>query len=227
MKTAFLNLEPRIGLAYRLDSHTVIRTGFTLDFSHGAGTGNNGTGVSPGQLGFNAQQAFSSPATGLPAVYWTSGVPPYQQPPFINPAYGAGFTTTNPTGAVSPSYVNPAIAARPPYYFSWNFGIERQLDASTTVNAAYAASQGRYLSGAGSVGQWNNSMAPQYLALGSLLNVQATSANIAAANAVFPGLALPFANFQGTIAQMLRPYPQYSGLTYLWGNRGDSSYHSL
>jgi hypothetical protein len=65
------------------------------------------------------------------------------------------------------------------------------------------------------------------LALGVLLNAQATPANIAAAQAIIPGIGLPFPNFQGTIAQMLKPYPQYSGVTYLWGNRGNSSWNSM
>ncbi|HEX4750192.1 MAG TPA: TonB-dependent receptor [Bryobacteraceae bacterium] len=226
IKTDYLNFEPRIGVAFKATSKTVIRTGFAMNASHGGGTGNNGTGVSPGQLGFNAAQAFSSAVTGLPAFYWQNGVPPYQQPPFINPTYGVGFTTTNPTGAVSPNYVNAKIAARPPYYFNWNFSIEQELSGSTTIGAAYTASAGRYLLGAGAVGMWNDSMAPQYLALGPLLNAQATPANIKAAQAIMP-VALPFANFQGTIAQMLKPFPQYSGLTYLWGNRGDSSWNAV
>jgi hypothetical protein len=70
-------------------------------------------------------------------------------------------------------------------------------------------------------------MNPAFLVLGPLLNAQATSANIAAARAIVPGIGLPFPNFQGTIAQMLRPFPQYSGLTYLWGNRGNSSWNSF
>ena len=41
------------------------------------------------------------------------------------------------------------------------------------------------------------------------------------------GIALPFPNFQGSIAQMLRPFPQYSALTYYSGNLGNSTYNSL
>ena len=33
-----------------------------------------------------------------------------------------------------------------------------------------------------------------------------------------PDVALPYANFSGTIAQMLRPFPQYSGVTDVYGN---------
>ena len=41
------------------------------------------------------------------------------------------------------------------------------------------------------------------------------------------GVALPYPNFSGTIAQMLRPFPQYSGVTDVYGNVAWSTYHSL
>jgi hypothetical protein len=205
----------------------VIRAGIGITDFHGGGTGNNGTGVSPGQLGYNASASFSSATTGQPAFYWAGGVPPYQQPPFINPGYGAGFTTASPTSAVTPSYVPPNIGAKPPYSDYFNFGIQHQITPTMTLGIAYAGNSGHFLLGNAGVGNWTNSMPIQDLALGALLGVQATPANIAAAQAIIPGVHLPFANFQGTIAQMLKPYPQYAGITYLWGNRGNSSYNSL
>ena len=38
---------------------------------------------------------------------------------------------------------------------------------------------------------------------------------------------MPYANFSGTIAQMLRPFPQYSGVTDVYGDVARSNYHSL
>jgi hypothetical protein len=225
--TQYHNFGPRLGLAWQLNEKTVLRAAYGIAYTHGGASGSNGTGVSPGQLGFNANASFSSPATGLPAFYWDQGVPGYQHPPFIDPGYGAGFTTTNPTGAVSVNYVNPAIADKPPYYVNWNIGIQRELHRNMTFGVTYAGSTGHYLSNGGGQGIWTNSMPLQYLALGSLLNAQATPANIAAAQSIFPGIGLPFSNYQGTIAQMLKPFPQYSGLTYLWANRANSSWNSM
>ena len=42
-----------------------------------------------------------------------------------------------------------------------------------------------------------------------------------------PGVALPYPNFSGTISQMLRPFPQYSAVTDVYGNVARSNYHSL
>ena len=206
----------------------MIRAGFGMNYAHGAaGIGGNGSGAGPSQLGYNASATFSSPATGLPAFNWDQGVPAYPEAPFLDPGYGAGFTTANPTGAISVPYASPSLAARPPYYINWSFGLQRQIGSSWTAGAAYSASVGHFLPRNGDTGIWTNSILPQYLALGSLLGVQATPANIAAAQAIVPGVALPFSNFQGTIAQMLKPFPQYSGVTYYSGNLGNSTYNSL
>ena len=42
-----------------------------------------------------------------------------------------------------------------------------------------------------------------------------------------PGVGLPYPNFSGTISQMLRPFPQYSAVTDVYGNVARSNYHSL
>jgi Carboxypeptidase regulatory-like domain len=227
MKTHYLNLGPRVGLAFKLDDKTVLRAGYSLMYAHQGGTGNNGTGANPGQAGINATASFSSAVTGQPAFYWDNGVPPFQAPPFINPGYGVGFTTTAPTGAIAMNYVPYQTAAKPPYFENWNIGLQRELTANMTVGVNYAGSGAHFVTGNGAQGIFTNSMPLSDLALGPLLNAQATPANIAAAQAIIPGVGLPFSNFQGTIAQALKPYPQYSGVTYYWGNRGNSTYNSL
>ncbi len=223
----YKNFQPRIGLAFKLDNKTVIRAGFMVTATHGAaGIGGNGAAAGSGLAGFNATASFSSPATGLPSFYWDTGVPPYRKPPFLDPAYGVGFTTENPTGAVSMPYVDPNLAGKPPYYLNWSFGLQREVFADTAVGVAYSASVGHFLPGA-TTAMWTDSMLPKYLALGALLGAQATPQNVAAAQPIMPGIALPFSNFQGTIAQMLKPFPQYSGTSYFSGDLGNSTYNSL
>ena len=152
MNTHYLNFGPRLGLAFKLDDKTVIRTGFGIMYAHQGGTGNNGTGVSPGQLGFNANASFASAVTGQPAFFWDNGVPPYQKPPFIDPGYGAGFTTANPSSASSLNYVPSKIAGKPPYFENWNFGIQRELTPNMTVGATYAGSGSHYVLGNSALG---------------------------------------------------------------------------
>jgi hypothetical protein len=72
-------------------------------------------------------------------------------------------------------------------------------------------------------------MDPKYLALGTLLTSTASDANIALAKAQFSEIARPFPNFQGTIATMLAPFPQYAsaGTTCYSCNEASSTYHSM
>ncbi len=228
VKTHYGNFGPRIGAAYQLGDKTVLRGGYAITYVRAGGVGgrvNGRTGLN--QLGFDANPSFTSLGSGQPAFYWDSGFPAYQHAPFLNPTYGTGFTTGNPTGALGMTYGDPQIGGKPPYYENWNFSIQRQLTSSTVATAAYTASAGHFLPGAGSGSLYSNIIPNQYLALGSLLSASATPANIAKANAITPGLSLPFSNFQGTIAQMLRPYPQYGLISDPWADVGNSSYNAL
>jgi hypothetical protein len=63
--------------------------------------------------------------------------------------------------------------------------------------------------------------------LGNLLTQQATPANVAAAQAIVSDVRVPYANFSGTIGQMLRPFPQYSAVTDVYDNVNESRYDSL
>ena len=101
-----------------------------------------------------------------------------------------------------------------------------RLTPGIAVGAAYAGSRGDFLGGAGR-GFFANQLEPRYLALGTLLSQPATAANIVAAKAIVPDVALPYPTFSGTIGQALRPFPQYSAVTDVYGNVAWSDYHSL
>jgi hypothetical protein len=228
--THYKNFGPRIGAAYRLSDHTVLRGGFAIMYVHLGGVGgrnNSRQGLS--QLGFNATNNSTSPGNNAPAYYWDSGIPPIAQaPPFIDPSYGTGFITSNPTGVQNPVYGSPDIGGKPAYYENWNFGIEHSITPDLTLGAAYTASMGKFLAGPGNGGSAPiNVPGLQYLKLGSLLTATANAANIAAAQAIFPNIALPFPNYVGTIGQMIRPYPQYSAISAPWYDVGQSNYQSM
>ena len=228
--THYKNLGPRLGAAYRLGEKTVLRAGFAIMYVHLGGVGgrnNSRQGLS--QLGFNATNNATSPGNNAPAYYWDDGVPPIAQaPPFIDPSYGTGFITSNPTGVQNPVYGSPDIGGKPAYYENWNFGIQRSITADLTLGAAYTASMGKFLAGPGNGGSSPLNVAPlQYLKLGALLTATANASNIAAAQAMFPNIAMPFPNYVGTIGQMVRPYPQYSSISAPWFDVGQSNYQAL
>ena len=223
-----LNLAPRFGAAYRLGEKTVIRAGYAITFVHAGGVGgrvNGRQGLS--QLGFNSTASFGAPSSGVPAFYWDNGFPAYQPPPFINPGYGTGFITANPTGAQTVTYGDPEIGGKAPYYENWSFGLQRSITSNLLATATYSGSAGKFLPGAGPGGETVNIAPLKYLALGSLLTATANPTTIAQAQAQFPEIKLPFPNFVGTVGQMLRPFPQYGTISNPWANLGMSTYHAL
>jgi len=223
----YKNFGPRFGAAYRLGERTVIRAGFSVMYAHALGSRGIGRqGLS--QLGFNATNNSTSPGNNAPAYYWDNGIPAIAQaPPFLDPTYGTGFITSNPTGVQNPVYGDPKLGGKPPYYLNWNIGLQHSLSKNMTFGVSYSASEGKFLNGPGGGGQSYNTAPLKYLALGSLLTATANAANIATAKAQFPEIALPFPNYVGTIGQMLRPFPQYGTISTPMFSVGASNYQGL
>ncbi len=227
VKTYYGAVGPRLGLAYSLNERTVLRTAYGINYSRrGAVGGRAGARNGTGMLGFSANASFPSPnAQFAPSYNWDNGVPSYAPPPFFDPSLNTGFVTGRGTGGTV-TYGDPDIGGRMPRYQNWNAGVQYALRSSITIGASYAGSRGDFLGGSGR-GFYANQLDPKYLALGNLLTQNATPASIAAAQAIVPGVGLPYPNFSGTISQMLRPFPQYSGVTDVYGNVARSNYHSL
>ena len=224
------NFGPRLGGAYSIDDKTVIRGGWGMMYSHGGGTGGtNGSDQGNGTLGFSATPIISSiSGSGIPAFYLANGFPAYQPPPFINGALNTGYTTLSSTAPGSLNYADPYLGGRSPQYQNWNVGIQRLLTDSISLSVNYVGSQSHFLRTSGARGYQSDQLNPIYFALGSaLLNAKATPGNVAAAAAIIPGIALPYPSYSGTIVQMLRPFPQYTGISDTYGNVGNANYNAL
>lgn len=217
---------PRVGLAYGLSERMVLRAAYGINYSRrGAVGGRAGARNGTGTLGFSANASFPSANGFDPSYNWNAGVPPYPAPPFFDPTLNTGFVTGRGTGG-SVTYGDPEIGGRPPRYQNWNAGVQYGLTRTLTVGATYAASRGDFLGSSGR-GFYQNQLDPRFLVLGNLLTQPATPANITAAQTIVSGVALPYPNFSGTIGQMLRPFPQYSGVTDVYGDVASSTYDSL
>ena len=226
INTYYGAIGPRLGLAYGLNERTVVRAAYGINYSRrGAVGGRAGARNGTGTLGLSANASFPSANTFDPSYNWNNGVPAYPQPPFFDPTLNTGFVTGRGTGG-GVTYGDPEIGGRPPRYQNWNAGLQRTLWRTVTLGATYAGSRGDFIGSSGR-GFYSNQMDPRFLILGNLLTAQPTAANIAAAQAIVPGVALPYAGFSGTIGQMLRPFPQYSGVTDVYGDVARSTYHSL
>lgn len=232
----YKNFGPHVGFSYAIDPKTVIRGAFGISYTHAGGVGGRGGGrQGTGQLGYSTSLSIASPNSGItPGLYLSPdagySLPSYAQPQQV-PAFGTGYTTTagytgSPLGV---TYADPYLSRRAPYYENFNFGVQRELLSKMVLTANYSGSTGHFLGTSIGHGIYSNQLDPQYFTLGSLLNLTATAANIATVQKAMPGFQLPYANFSpsATIAQALRPFPQYNGWTDVWGDMGFSSYNSM
>lgn len=202
--------SPRVGLAYAVDDKTVIRTGFGIFFSPTNAT-NIGRFSGLFTAGLSYRQSFPqlfggrvaalSLDRGIPA--WT-GTLPLRDPALLN---GGSIDFLNP-GSNKPGYIS-----------SWTFNIQREAPLGFLLDLGYVGQRGVALpSGLENLNQVDF----RYLSLGALLDQNVSSAAAQAA-----GIPLPYPGFVGSVAQALRPYPQYTAIRNLFQPIGWSTYHSF
>ena len=216
-------IGPRLGLAYSANSKTIIRAGFGRSFSRI--TAVQGSGHFAGFIG---QYQFDNSSQGVqPTFRLDQGLPAYKLPPSIDPAFSNGNTI---------DYWNGQDATRAPEAMSWTLNVQRQLTTNMVMEVGYNASAGIHLqSGILNLNQVPtaalNSLVSQYGAT-QALNILRADINSAAAKTA--GFLPPYPSFATqalrTVAQSLRPFPQYS--TVVTGAQngdksGHSSYHAL
>ncbi len=202
--------SPRLGIAYSLDAKTVIRTGFGIFFSPTNAT-NVGRFAGLFTAGLSYRQDFPQLYSGRVSVLsLDNGFPaPGVTPPIKDP-------TLQNNGTID--YINPG-ANKPGYASSWTFNIQRELPTNILVDVGYVGQRGSALP----AGLENlNQVDFKYLSLGGLLLQSATSSAAVAA-----GIPLPYPGFTGSVAQALRPYPQFTGIRDLFQPIGWSTYHSV
>jgi hypothetical protein len=212
------NFSPRIGLAYQVNNNLVVRSGYGITQTMPARAGSGG--VRWTNLGFTADKTFLSPNNGVtPAFSLDSGFPQFQLPPFLDPAYGNG----------GPVVMYDDNASYPAYLQQWNLNIQKSFGPNWLLDVGYVGSKGTRLY----TGTMNpNQTDSKYLSLGPLLTSSIDDPAVVAA-----GFTKPYPNFTGSLAQALRPFPQYlyvgAGgnelrLPLLGGaQNGSSSYNSL
>ena len=250
IKTHYGYFGPRIGLAYAVTPKTVIRSGFAIMYAHGGAAGGRGGGRNgTGQLGYNALPTFASTGNGAPAFFWNGGnalpaaysnvyqggVPAYQKAPFFDPTLNTALYTGGPTSG-SITFGDPNVGGKVPEFTNYSLSIQHSLTNNLTVAVGYTGSQGHNLPTTIGRNPYANQIDPKYLALGTDLNLAATPANIAKANAdaAAAGLPatikLPYSNFDttnGKIFRTLLPFPQYTALSDLWPDVGNSNFNAF
>ena len=209
----YQNFAPRLGFAYSITPSTVVRGGYGIFYKEYI---NQGVGIP--QTGFSITPVFASADNGLtPAFQWDNGFPQnFNRPPLILP------TVANGQNA---QLVEPQTGGSIPYAQQYNLTLERQITASLMISGAYVANKGTHLYDF----QDRNQVHPSQYRLGEALlraNINSAPARAAGFSEPFPGFAQIY-GARATVAQALRPFPQYQGLGVVAAPYANSTYHSF
>ena len=187
---------PRLGFAYSIGNSTVVRGGYSINFSrnnnNGTGTGQSTFLQGSGILGYSVAPSFTnSNPTAYPSLpaFWLnpngptttpnggsqagSAVPAYNLPPAITSAsagLGTYYSNTLPAGSTGSTmnYADPYLGGLSPKYWNYNFGIEHNFYRDLMVSVNYVGTLGFNLAESGARGYYSNSSALRYLAMGPI-----------------------------------------------------------
>lgn len=210
---------PRIGFAYSINDKTVIRGGYGIFYE----PLKEGSFADQDGLGFFNKETITT--ANLAPYQIDSGVPHFLPP--------SGPFTPDGQNGNSGVILVPPDTGRPADIQSWNLDVQRQISSSLLVSIAYVGSKGTHLPALNII---PNQVNPTSLSLGSDLLQQSTCLALGPTgpcpNAVAAGVTLPYPTFTGTIAQALRPFPQYGDFnqednSFSPDRTGNSTYHAM
>ena len=232
--TDWNDIQPRFGLAFQFAPKMVLRGGYGIYY----GQSRSGvTGVVPyGSQGFNQYTSAIPTYQNLGDIMWLRLSDPFPNG-LIQPA-GNSLGLMNDVGFDANGPFRTAGANQTPYEQSWSLGIERELPKNILINAEYVGKKGTHLPFSGStqrnyLGPWIESL-PLTEADPNNTPV-CTTQTIACLNNLVDN---PFAGIitdpNSTLAagqvqyfQLLRPYPQFTGVATEPLLIANSVYHSL
>ena len=201
---------PTAGFAWSVSPKTVVRGGFGIFYQ---ATSNGGCGCTTGANGSFSQ---NSPDGIASPFNWDNGLPKpagYQPPPFLGPSVGNG---------LSVDYLGPTFGNAPRIY-NWSAEVQREIKGFL-VEVGYAGNRGHGLNSTVDLNQVN----PSYL---TAANIPLLGKAITDPAVVAAGFKKPYANFPdsgslGTLAQSLRPYPQFLNVWSRNSGQGRTWYES-
>jgi hypothetical protein len=216
--TYWRELGPRIGFAYQANDRLVVRGGYAITNTPPI---RNDWGYGNFLFGYDASvsvRARSSP-TGFvddPAMYLNQRFPDFP---------GTLPNTDPASGNFEASATTAPDANRPGYVQNWNITVQHQLPGETVLELAYVGNKGTRLWGGGfsdllgvPLFSQMNGLPASMLSMGDLLTEQV------GAHPEFK----PYADFpdDATVAQALRPFPQYYNVQEAFPYNTNSSYHA-
>jgi hypothetical protein len=217
---------PRLGVAYQIAPKTVLRAAWGIEYGDTPNSG-NGTGLG---VGWN-DQTWSSASFAEPANILSQGLR-YNPAAFFAVTLDPGMRPS-PGQINSPPTYTDRNGGRPPRFNQWNVTLQREITKDVSVQAAYVGNRGVWLQAPGLVDY--NALTPQRIASFGL-NINNAADRTLLTSPLNSALAasrgfnkLPYAGFPATltVAQSLRPYPQFGTLSDQWAPLGKTWYDAL
>ena len=220
-------LGPRLGIAWQALPKTVVRGGFALVYGT---TPDSNYFSSVNGTGWNTY-SLSAPSFGSPAATFSQGLV-YPQSALVGPLFSPGLDPVVGTISPTPTWIDPTGGGRPPRVAQWTIGIQRQVTDALMVEAAYVGNRSVWDQATSLIDI--NALTPQKIAAAGLNLTSATDRSLltstfASGLPQARGFKVPYATFPTgqTLAQSLRPYPQFGTIGSTWPDLGNTWYDSL
>jgi hypothetical protein len=214
---------PRVGVAYQITPKTVLRIGGGVMYSK---TNNDASKAS----NFGSTKPFNAPEYGNPPFTLRDGLPYKITFPDFDPGQQPlPGTIGNPTNMVDPQ------AGRPARIWQWSIGLQREISRDLVVEAAYVGNRGVWWPAQTLSPYASNAIPPWKLqALGLSLDNpddrRLLTSRLDSPYAAQRGFSTPpYPGFPAglTVAQTLRPFPQFTGIVQTWNPLGNTWYDGL
>jgi len=222
-------IQPRIGLSYLLDAKTVLHAGY--GFYSGPQLFMNEEIYSNQGFGFN-QVFLTSPSYGLAAGQLSNGIP--YSPSALTATHFDPGAFPNPGSTNSPPAFVVPNNGRPPRFVQTTVGIEREIKNNLTVSASFIDNRGVWMNSDGLTNA-TNELTPSMLLQKYGLDVTNPSdfslltQPISSPAVVARGFTAPYSTFPSgaSLAQALRPFPQFGNIGDYYEHNGNWWYDAL
>jgi Carboxypeptidase regulatory-like domain/TonB dependent receptor len=230
-------IGPRIGVAYQALPKTVLRAGWGLTYQETA-YGQSNIISNLGAGGWNTLN-FTNPTFGAQALNLKDGLS-YNVADLYAQTYNAGIRPS-PGQLDSPPPLIDRNAGRPGRINQWNISLQREITGDLVLETSYVGNRGAWLlrgqpiSPSLSDSYVNiNAITPQRLVADGLdINNAADrtllTSTLGSAAVQARGFKAPYAGYptSATLAQSLRPFPQFGAITLNSAPLGNSWYDAL
>jgi hypothetical protein len=218
---------PRIGVAYQINSKTVLRAGFGIVYN-GTEQNNGAAATVANAAGSGTVGAFGSALTTLSAGY------PSQFNPRAWPSYDAAFFPTSfPVPGAGPTLYD-RNSGRPARQYQWSIGLQREITRDLVVEASYVANRGIWWQAPGllnfNAASYERLKARGLDPINSLADRTLLTKALNSPEALARGFNTPpYAGFPltQTVFQSLRPFPQFTTIPVAYSPLGKTWYDSL